>query len=532
MALPATGIINIMSTATAGNLNGGGFNSARGGTNYSLQNGAQINNSGANDMTCTAGSTTITSASSTFTSIMVGNYIHLTALTGTGAIVGWYEIVTYTDANNVVLDRTPTNGANNITAGTFYVGGAMSMASTLDDDLFEIGVAGNIFYVKGAVTYTLGEAVTISATGGTQNPILIKGYTTTQGDACTGSSRPTFACGANAFSLNTNWNTANMIFTGTGSSVLTGGGNADFLNTKVVNTSTTAARNAFNISTDTIMRDCEGISYRGNAVNGANGAQTAFGCWFHDSDVGFIQSGTSTSPVFVDTIISSCVTAAFKLTGAATAQVTLVNTTLFGSTNTTGIGVSLATGVTDVRIINSIITGFVTGVSHADTQSVGIDYYNDYYNNDTDVTNWTKGIGASAVNPSFTSAGQVTGSNATISGSVLTSSGADFTASGVVAGRDYVYLVSGTAGPTFGIYGITVVGTTTLTLDIAPGNSATADHVYQITIGQNFAVGSAMKALGFPGAFQGGYTTGYMDQGAAQRQEPAGGGGGSYAFGG
>jgi hypothetical protein len=38
--------------------------------------------------------------------------------------------------------------------------------------------------------------------------------------------------------------------------------------------------------------------------------------------------------------------------------------------------------------------------------------------------------------------------------------------------------------------------------------------------------GSAAKATGFPGAFPGGLSTGYMDMGPIQRQEPAGGGGG------
>ena len=42
----------------------------------------------------------------------------------------------------------------------------------------------------------------------------------------------------------------------------------------------------------------------------------------------------------------------------------------------------------------------------------------------------------------------------------------------------------------------------------------------------NFAIGANLKAKGFPGAFPGGLTTGYLDIGAAQRQEPAGGSGG------
>mgnify|MGYP001568243310 CR=1 FL=1 len=41
----------------------------------------------------------------------------------------------------------------------------------------------------------------------------------------------------------------------------------------------------------------------------------------------------------------------------------------------------------------------------------------------------------------------------------------------------------------------------------------------------NFAIGTALKALGYPGIFPAGLSTGYLDIGAVQRQEPAGGGG-------
>src|SRR4030067_952391 len=140
--LPSTGVIEIRSTATANNVNGGGFNAARGGTNYAQQEAAQLTNT---DLTTAgAGATTVTSAGGGFTSAMVGNYIHITA--GTYFQASLYEIVTFTDANNVILDRTPSSGAAG-SGGTFYVGGAMSLNSTLDDDLFELGAAGNIFFI-------------------------------------------------------------------------------------------------------------------------------------------------------------------------------------------------------------------------------------------------------------------------------------------------------------------------------------------------------------------------------------------------
>ena len=49
----------------------------------------------------------------------------------------------------------------------------------------------------------------------------------------------------------------------------------------------------------------------------------------------------------------------------------------------------------------------------------------------------------------------------------------------------------------------------------------TADKAYQIVNGANFAVGTNLKAVGYPGIFPAAYTTGYQDIGAVQRIEPA-----------
>ena len=38
----------------------------------------------------------------------------------------------------------------------------------------------------------------------------------------------------------------------------------------------------------------------------------------------------------------------------------------------------------------------------------------------------------------------------------------------------------------------------------------------------DFTIGTNLKAKGFPGVFNGGHTTGYLDIGAVQRVEPSG----------
>lgn len=84
--------------------------------------------------------------------------------------------------------------------------------------------------------------------------------------------------------------------------------------------------------------------------------------------------------------------------------------------------------------------------------------------NAIDITGTVLGIGAT------TGAGN----------SILTDATKDFTALGVIAGRDFVYVVSGT-GVTAGIYRIATVGTTTLTLTTNPGSSGSA-IVYRVIV--------------------------------------------------
>ena len=526
MAMSASITFEFRSTGTANMVNGGGFKTGASGTDYSTQDAAQWTQT---DLTCAAAATNIVSAASTFTAAAVGNVIHLTALTGTGALVGWYEITAYVDANTLTLDRTPTDGTNAITAGTFYIGGALNVGGSLEDDFFEEISGANAadgitvyFYNNNStstITFTPSEAISITGAGGTLAPIKIIGYKTTRGDNPTGNSRPSIALGANFLLFGTNYESYNLMFTGTGSSMIQMGINNKAVNCKSTNLSTTADRNAFLGGTDVQLINCEGISYRGRAY--ASTVIYVIACYFHDSNIGINSTATAGAIIILNSIIVDNVTSAIAI-AVNTNAVQIMGNTLYGSENTTGTGVSLAAGATDTTIINNIIYGFVTGVSHGTAgQTIGYDDYNNYYNNDADVSNWTKGSNDQAVNPTFTSVAQVTGTTGTYAGTTLTDAGKF---GSVVAGQDYIYIISGT-GMTAGIYGISSATADTVVTDLDAGENVAGDVVYQITIGRNFAVGTNLKALGFPGAFQAGLSTGYMDIGAVQRQESAGGGG-------
>lgn len=451
---------------------------------------------------------------------MVGNIIQITA--GTNFTVGWYEIVSVSVGVSITLDRNCTSGVG--ASGTGNVGGAFAFGGSNEDAFFETFTAGNTWYMKTG-THTPGAAISISAAGGASNPIKGFGYNAARGDAPTGSTRPVIATAANGFTFGANWVFSYLQFTGTAANLLATGNNCQAYYCKGINSSATANRTGIALGNANVLWACEFVSYRGRAISASAGISTVvIGCYLHDSDMGAIVGSGGT--IIEDTIVSDNVTFGIDFSAANTGSNFLNGITLYGAENKLGIGLNMVTGVTNVRLTNSVIYGFVTGVTHADTQSICYDNFNDYFNNTSDVSaagQWQKGTGDIALNPTFTNVAQITGSTATTTaGNHLVQAAATFVTSGVVAGRDYVYIKSGT-GVTAGKYGILSVDSETqITTDITLSADATANKVWQITTGQNFAVGTNLKATGYPGAFPAALTTGYIDIGAAQRQESGG----------
>ena len=516
-------------------VNGGGFNSTAvsAGTDYSTQDAAQL---ALTDLANLSASTTLTSVTGGFTAAMVGNIIHIAS--GTNFIAGWYEITAYTDTNTVTIDRT-ANASLNASVGVGKVGGSLNVGGSLEDDFFEEISGANatdgitVYFYNNAststVTFTPSEAITITGAGGTQAPIKIIGYKTTRGDNPTGTSRPTIACGVSTLALGVNFELYNLILTGTGNPVLGDSTNDKIINCKFTNSSTTADRNATLLDAiDSLAYNCEGVSYRGRALSISGAGNMVIACYLHNSNVGLnISSGTSGA--ILNNLIESNVTGAIGNVSATTVRITIVGNTLYGSEQKTGTGINLITTTTDIFVLNNIIYGFVTGVSHADTQTIVYLDYNDYFNNTTNRTNVATGSNDQALDPTFTSVAQVTGTTATYAGSTLTDAAANF--SNVVDDQDFVLIVSGTGLTTANCqYLITSHTATTVTTSQDAGESSASNWVHQVTTGRNFAIGTNLKALGFPGAFQAGLTTGYMDIGAVQRQEAGGGGGRGARF--
>lgn len=167
---------------TAGNdLNGGGFLTGAAGVDFSQQDAKNTvgNNISTTDVV-TNGTTTITSATASFTADMVGNVIYLQG--GTGAVVASrYRVVTFTNGTTVVLDRS--TGLTAGTGVTMNIGGALASIGIAFSSTATIPVAGNKFYIK-AGTYSVTTA-TQNVSAGVVNTglgVYIKGYQTTRED--------------------------------------------------------------------------------------------------------------------------------------------------------------------------------------------------------------------------------------------------------------------------------------------------------------------------------------------------------------
>lgn len=493
------------------------------GVDYSQSTSALSNVTDLASSNGTTNPSAVTSATLTFTAQHVGNILHVTA--GTNWTAGWYEVVSVS-GGAATLDRAVGTAAS-ISSGTAYLGGALSLNSTLDDSFFETIVAGNFVFFKSG-SYSTGQAITVASTSSTQaSPSFIIGYGTVRGDNPTpfgtSSTAPSINTGANAWTAGQYQHFEYLNITGTASSMFTAGTSAQIFMCKFTNTSTIALRSAFVCGTGGVVINCEFVAQFGIGASFTATDSQAYGCFFHDSSRGVYMNATR-SRVF------DCVFISHRSSAINVAQSIgmITGCTIFNYSTPRGNGILSAAA--QIIAYNNIISGCATGINTTTTQQYSTLCNNNiFYNNTSDRALTTSGSSdVTGTNPSFTDITQLSGSTATTSGSVLTQSGGDF--SSVVDNRDYIHILSGT-GITAGVYLITSHTSTTVTLNIAPGTNATADKVWTITTGRDVSVGTAMKALGTPGAFPGSDTTGYKDPGAAQRQEPtSSGSGGSYTF--
>lgn len=480
MAINAACIWEIRQDATPSNANGGGYVTGMGGSDFSQQTAAQYNLTG---VTTAAANAILLSASAA--SDMVGNIAHI--VSGTNFTVGWYEIISVVVGVSITVDRNATTAAG--TTGVVNIGGAMSINSTLDDEFFESIVAGNLIYVrKTSSDLALGESVAISSGGGASAalPVRIIGYdgAATRADIPIGANRPLIARGTFGFTLASFWFIENVRNTGASTNGVSLGISCHAINCTSFNSSQTADLEAWTVGTTSFIENCEGVSYRGNAVELAGTAGLVRYSYLHDSNIGY-RSNHATADSCIGNIIASNMTAACVIATAQTVQCQYLQNTFYGSEGGDGLGLSIVTGTTIISVLNNIFYGFVRAIEHADAVSSGYGDYNCYRQNDLANSNWPTGPHDTTNDPAFTDVTEITFNDATISGAVITSAMSDFSA--VVDGVDFVWLISGTAGPVFMKYLIGSHTPTTLTVTPAAiGNSAVADHVGIVALGHDY----------------------------------------------
>jgi hypothetical protein len=217
--------------------------------------------------------------------------------------VGWYQIVNYTNVNTLVLDRTPaTAGAGS--SGTFYIGGAMNVGGSLEDDFFEQCTFNNTIYIKNGGSYTSSEGISISTAGNASLPIKIVGYQNTRGDNPTGTNRPVFAMGTNGFSSGNYWNWDNFIVntTSTNGAICRIGAK---VNNIKVQQSYSASRPALRADgAYAIVYNSEFISTNGTGISPTSNV-LLIGNRFHDSGIGIEVNGVGVN--IINNLIDDCI---------------------------------------------------------------------------------------------------------------------------------------------------------------------------------------------------------------------------------
>jgi len=213
--------------------NGGGFKAGASGTDMSQYNNknatgcSNCQSAAANLSTTDAvavGTTTITSATATFSAAIVGNVVYFQG--GTGTITAqWREVTAYTNVTTITIDTAIAAS----TGMTMNIGGALATPGQAAGSK----VAGNVVYIAGG-TYVLSSAsanvaggiIADTGAGTAANPNIWEGYQTTRGDMGTQPVIQIPAAGVDTvtiFSVAANWSVIrNIKVDGNGKTAITG----------------------------------------------------------------------------------------------------------------------------------------------------------------------------------------------------------------------------------------------------------------------------------------------------------------------
>lgn len=368
--------------------NGGGFDStiASAGTDFSVSTAAILT---ITDAAHAAGSTTLTSATGGFNSGMIGNVLYIKS--GPNFTTGFYQITSVANSSSLTVDKSM--GASAGSSGVLSIGGCRNSisANSLPGSL----TAGNTLWIK-VGSYIVG-AFTASVSGTSTSPIKIYGYNSTRGDDPTGENRPTLAFAGSACTLGGYKALKNIIFTTSHASGINSSSNGNFLkNCKITSTNTSPANSAL-VTYPGIYTNLEISHTQGKGVTLGQTGSTLHGCYVHDCSAGIAvnAAGNSVTNCIVSNVTSGIIVANI-------AGFSVLNNTVYGSTTSTGIGISNVGNAG--QYYNNIIYGFKIGANSNSTYPSNNWDYNCFYNNSADRVNVTAGANDVSLDPGFVDA--------------------------------------------------------------------------------------------------------------------------------
>jgi hypothetical protein len=157
-----------MRATASGDKNGGCFDSTFGGADLSLQNSPQLT---ITDLVGN-GTTTLTSATGSFTANMRGNGL-VDVTTGI-----WYQITAFTNSTTITVDKA----SGTFSGHTANIGGANKLINN-GFAFVNYAEGGNTVWFNGTLQATTTNAPTWSKTAPITAPIRLRGYGSTRGDS-------------------------------------------------------------------------------------------------------------------------------------------------------------------------------------------------------------------------------------------------------------------------------------------------------------------------------------------------------------
>lgn len=452
------------------NTNGGGFVTGSSGTDWTQQDSPQYSVTDG----VTAGTTTITSATASFGTDVVGNLIYVQG--GTGSVTaGWYQITARTNSTTITVDRS--TGLTAGTGVTLKIGGGFATPS---QPITAGGIPSNRIFIKyHATPYTITSSLALgfgNVTPGVYNRIT--GYYSTRGDITPSATaagtvlRPIIKLSGSSLSVSVNnngWLVENIDVDCDSQTSSTGIFFNGVANCAAINCRVSNFRSyGFRTTGTTYFSYCEatgGLSGAAYGIASSNGTSTSIrNCYIHDNVCSGVFLGTGGNSVAASIIESN--------SGASS----------------DGIYCGSGTLITDNTIYNNGRDGIL------DDSATGIWRH---WKRNIISNNGRYGINSNLAVP----------------------------ASYDCDGNAYYSNTSGNRNNCDSTANNSAAGAYTNTLDVILSGSPFVDGPNgNFALNNTSGAGAACRAAGFPGTFPGGLTTSYLDMGASQHQDAGGGG--------